>query len=198
MKGTSMKTTFMAFVQLLPFLAFGQIDLFGGRRTEFVSALSLPLEMVSTNTATIDWQSIGVGSSWISNAWSNHVVAVESTTLERPNVKHTLEIVSRNIETTNCVHIFIEEFQDSVSAYRQFVSDFVENTLPMDMVVQQLELRDTVGDLCLVSFPSIDSHEEATACSLRAVAGKNLFISSGHGETNLISATKSIPILWGN
>lgn len=188
--------TFFAFFVLLPIVIEGQDNVFDTSRTQFATALALSPEMVSTNRFSVDWQSIELGFLWTANSRSNTVVTTEGMSIMRPDMRHSLEVSSKSMDNGDIVTVFLEEYDDPTTAYGRFLSDFVENAMPVDLIVQRLERNYTFGDICVIQFPSAQSHEPSTATSLRAVSGNLLFSAFGGGETNLLAATEAVFFQW--
>ena len=191
-----MKTPFFAFFALLPIVILGQLNVFDTNQTQFATALDVSPEMVSTNRFSVDWQSIELGFLWTANSRSNSVVTTEDMTIMRPDLKHSLEVSSKGMDNGDIVTVFLEEYDDPASAYGRFLSDFVENAMPVGLIVQHLERNCTFGDICVIEFPSAQFHDPTTATSLRAVSGNLLFSAFGIGETNLLSATEAVFCQW--
>ncbi len=188
--------TFFAFFVLLPIVIEGQDNVFDTSRTQFATALALSPEMVSTNRFSVDWQSIELGFLWTANSRSNTVVTTEGMSIMRPEMRHSLEVSSKSMDNGDIVTVFLEEYDDPATAYGRFLSDFVENAMPVGLIVQQLERNYTFGDICVIRFPSAQSHEPSTATSLRAVSGNLLFSAFGGGETNLLAAAEAVFFQW--
>ena len=177
-------------------VTLGQLNVFDTNRSQFASALAVSPEMVSTNRFSVNWQSVELGFLWTANSRSNSVIKTEGMSIMRPDMRHSLEVSSKGMDNGDIVTVFLEEYDDPASAYGRFLSDFVENAMPVDLIVQHLERNSTFGDICVIEFPSAQSHEPTTATSLRAVSGNLLFSAFGVGETNLLSATEAVFCQW--
>ena len=159
---------------------------------QFSTVFELSLSQVSSNR--IDLASFGLveGESWCTDTCSNQIISIKRGIPERPMLRQEIRLISVDFTSEASCSAIVEEYATKDIAFNEYLSGFVENTMPIDLITSLYEKQDSMRDLCLVRFPTAERHGECLPESVYIIRSNIVVKVFGSPGANPIQAAATL------